>query len=45
MTPANAIRAVQITSRFPSVHGAPIHIGLPEAIGIKDLSKPTMAMR
>lgn len=40
MTPANAIRAVQITSRFPSVHGAPIHIGLPEAIGIKDLSKP-----
>lgn len=39
--PADAIRAVQITSRFPSVHGAPIHLGLPEAIGIADLSKPS----
>ena len=41
MTPANAIRAVQITSRFPAVHGAPVHLGLPEAIGIADLAKPT----
>ncbi len=40
MTPAQAIRAVQITSRYPAVHGAPVHIGLPEAIGIADLSKP-----
>jgi uncharacterized protein YcsI (UPF0317 family) len=40
MTPADAIRAVQITSRFPSVHGAPVHIGLPEAIGIADIMKP-----
>jgi uncharacterized protein YcsI (UPF0317 family) len=39
-TPAQAIRAVQITSRFPAVHGAPIHIGLPEQIGIEDLSAP-----
>ena len=31
-------RAAQITSRFPNVHGAPIHIGAPEAIGV-DLSK------
>jgi uncharacterized protein YcsI (UPF0317 family) len=38
--PADAIRAIQITSRFPSVHGAPIHIGLPEAIGIPDIAKP-----
>jgi uncharacterized protein YcsI (UPF0317 family) len=38
--PADAIRAVQITSRFPSVHGAPVHIGLPEAIGIRDLDRP-----
>ena len=36
MTPADAIRAVQITSRFPAVHGAPVHLGLPEAIGIAD---------
>jgi uncharacterized protein YcsI (UPF0317 family) len=39
--PANQIvRAVQITSRFPAVHGAPIHIGDPAAIGIKDITKP-----
>lgn len=38
--PAEAIRAIQITSRFPSVHGAPIHIGLPEQIGIGDLEQP-----
>ena len=40
MTPANAIRAIQITTRFPSVHGAPVHIGKPELIGIRDLQKP-----
>ena len=40
-TPAHAIRAIQITSKFPAVHGAPIHIGLPELIGIQDLLNPT----
>jgi len=40
MKPADAIRAVQITSRFPSVHGAPVHLGLPEQIGITDIAKP-----
>ncbi len=40
LKPADAIRAVQITSRFPSVHGAPVHLGLPELIGITDLAKP-----
>lgn len=40
MKPADAIRAVQITSRYPAVHGAPVHIGLPEQLGIHDLSKP-----
>ena len=39
-TPANAIRAIQVTTRFPSVHGAPVHIGKPELIGIKDVAKP-----
>lgn len=39
-TPKDAIRAIQITSRFPSVHGAPIHLGDPTAIGIKDLGEP-----
>lgn len=38
--PADAIRAVQITSRFPAVHGAPVHLGHPHQIGISDLSKP-----
>jgi uncharacterized protein YcsI (UPF0317 family) len=40
LRPGDAIRAIQITSRFPAVHGAPVHIGLPEAIGIADLAKP-----
>ncbi len=40
MKAADAIRAIQITSRFPSVHGAPVHIGDPKLIGIADLSKP-----
>ena len=35
-----AIRAIQITSRFPDVHGAPVHLGDPSLIGITDLSKP-----
>ena len=38
--PADAIRAVQITSRFPSVHGAPVHLGHPHSIGIADIDKP-----
>ena len=37
---ADAIRAIQITSRFPNVHGAPVHIGNPALIGITDLVNP-----
>ncbi len=37
---ADAIRAVQICTRFPSVHGAPIHLGDPSQIGIADLGQP-----
>ncbi len=40
MSPRDAIRAIQITSRFPSVHGAPVHFGDPAAIGIRDITKP-----
>ena len=36
----DAIRAIQITSRFPNVHGAPVHIGNPALIGIADLAAP-----
>ena len=38
--PAEAIRAIEITSRYPRVHGAPVHIGFPEKIGIADLARP-----
>lgn len=34
------VRAVQVTSRFPAVHGAPIHIGDPAHIGIADINRP-----
>jgi uncharacterized protein YcsI (UPF0317 family) len=43
MRPLNtcdAVRAYEITSRYPRVHGAPIHMGDPSVIGIKDLQKP-----
>ena len=32
--------SVQITSRFPAVHGAPVHIAIPEAIGVRDIMRP-----
>lgn len=37
---ADAIRAIQITSRYPAVHGAPVHLGDPGEIGIADLNAP-----
>jgi len=40
LTPANAKRAAEITSRYPRAHGAPVHIGDPAAIGIADLDHP-----
>lgn len=40
MTPAQAVRAVQVTTRFHLTHGAPIHIGDPAALGIRDLDRP-----
>ncbi|MDH5354418.1 MAG: putative hydro-lyase [Gammaproteobacteria bacterium] len=40
MLPSSAIRAIQICTRFPSVHGAPIHFGDPDLIGIKDINTP-----
>jgi uncharacterized protein YcsI (UPF0317 family) len=40
LKPASVVRAVQITTRFPALHGAPVHIGTPELIGIADLAKP-----
>jgi uncharacterized protein YcsI (UPF0317 family) len=40
LKPSDAIRAVQITTRLPAVHGAPVHIGFPEQIGIHDIARP-----
>ena len=37
---AQVVRAVQVTSRFPAVHGAPVHVGDPAALGIADLARP-----
>jgi len=37
--PADVIKAVQVTTRFPAVHGAPVHLGYPEQIGIADLAR------
>ena len=34
------VTAVQVTERMPEVHGAPVHVGVPEALGITDLSAP-----
>ena len=45
MTPQQAIRAIQVTSRFPSVHGAPVHFGEPAAIGIADIERPDYGAR
>jgi len=32
--------AVRITSRYPAVHGAPVHVGNPSELGISDLQRP-----
>ncbi|MFJ6280092.1 putative hydro-lyase [Arthrobacter subterraneus] len=37
---AQVADAVRITSRYPAVHGAPVHIGNPDELGISDLGAP-----
>ena len=37
---AQVTTAVQVTARMPDVHGAPVHVGAPQALGISDLSAP-----
>src|SRR5262249_39936113 len=39
-TPEDAVRATQITARYPQVHGAPIHWGDPAELGIRDIDEP-----
>ncbi|MCF6473857.1 putative hydro-lyase [Nonomuraea sp. MG754425] len=39
--PAELVKtAVEVTGRYPMVHGAPVHTGDPAAIGIGDLARP-----
>jgi uncharacterized protein YcsI (UPF0317 family) len=38
--PGLVATAVRVTSRYPSVHGAPVHVGDPRALGITDLAAP-----
>lgn len=43
MRPIPAARvadAATITGRFPAVHGAPVHVGEPGELGIRDLARP-----
>ena len=40
MRPDQAIRATQVTTRYASVHGAPVHVGDPAALGIADVGAP-----
>ncbi|MGH7056648.1 MAG: putative hydro-lyase [Acetobacteraceae bacterium] len=43
LKPADAIHAVEITARYPRVHGTPVHIGKPELIGV-DLAHPYLGI-
>ena len=40
MSVSDAIRAIEITSRFPQAHGTPLYFGDPVKIGIQDVTKP-----
>jgi uncharacterized protein YcsI (UPF0317 family) len=40
LSAGEAIRAIQITARFTAVHGAPVHLGDPGLLGIRDLDAP-----
>ncbi|MDT8717385.1 putative hydro-lyase [Clostridium sp. 19966] len=36
----NIVKSVLVSGEMPRVHGAPVHIGDPSIIGIKDINKP-----
>ena len=40
LSAADADRAATITARFADMHGAPIHLGDPAALGIGDITRP-----
>ena len=37
---SQVVKSVQVTSRYPFAHGAPLHIGDPDVIGVKDITHP-----
>ncbi|HEX5405854.1 MAG TPA: putative hydro-lyase [Pseudonocardiaceae bacterium] len=37
--------AIRLTGRMPAVHGAPVHVGNPAALGIKDVNQPDFGDR
>ena len=45
LSPAQAVRAVEVCSRFPRAHGSPVHFGDPSAIGIRDIARPDFGDR
>ncbi len=44
LRPADAIKAIIVTAQYPNAHGAPVHIGKAEMIGITDLQKPLQSI-
>lgn len=40
MTREQADRAISVCVRYPEMHGAPVHLGDPSALGIGDLDQP-----
>jgi uncharacterized protein YcsI (UPF0317 family) len=38
--PGDVPRAAEISARFPAMHGGPVHVGDPTALGIADLGAP-----
>jgi uncharacterized protein YcsI (UPF0317 family) len=40
LTPAQTVKAVEVSARFPRAHGVPVHFGDSGAIGIADLGRP-----
>jgi uncharacterized protein YcsI (UPF0317 family) len=40
MTPAQAVTATRVCTRFGRAHGTPVHLGDPAALGIRDIARP-----
>jgi uncharacterized protein YcsI (UPF0317 family) len=40
LTPEHAQKAVEICSRYPLAHGAPVQVSNPHVLGIQDVNKP-----